>query len=488
MPFQLREFMVKGWKRHRDVPTTIDQLVDRAVEDLEVRRQDLTTRMRKNKIKIEPLEKIENLLRCCFEVAENLPDGCGAPIQKLKHKLQNMKQHADTVDASYCNTQMRFLTLRKKGRLGIGRKATANWQFAMREASNVDDEVNKYGITHQSTSETDVNMADMYRSSDGPDLNEQTHLTESQLEEAVEESENTDQWVECVKCSKWRILPRGMSTETLPDDWTCSSGGTWRSTGLTCDVAEDVDADDVNVDDVLLDVADCHQPLVGAFMVRRVSVILKPEEETWLLYEWDLRPCCTWNDGYSLYRCAAANRGTTKQQMLCDLLHFWGYKWQDDSDDAAQAPYENKEYEYVHDCGTEHETVTTLAFTQEMALKNIKAVRLVQDALMRGTSDRLSRRYDPPDEFFESLVAVDKIIVLFIDAMAAGNATRYKVYCRDRCLVTNNVDQVSQLLRAARDESIKIRGIAYANTQYCALYPRNEQPNFAGTSAIGQFA
>ncbi len=80
MPFPLREFMVKGWKRHRDVPTTIDQLVDRAVEDLEFRRQD----------KIEPLEKIENLLWCCFEVAEILPDGCGAPIQKLKNKLQNM--------------------------------------------------------------------------------------------------------------------------------------------------------------------------------------------------------------------------------------------------------------------------------------------------------------------------------------------------------------------------------------------------------------
>ena len=35
-----------------------------------------------------------------------------------------------------------------------------------------------------------------------------------------------------------------------------------------------------------------------------------------------LNPCYTWNDGYSLYRCAAANRGTTKQKMLIDLLEL----------------------------------------------------------------------------------------------------------------------------------------------------------------------
>ncbi len=59
MPFELREFMAKAWKRHRDVPTTIDQLVDRAVEDLDRRRKDLTLRMRRNPIKVEPLVKLK---------------------------------------------------------------------------------------------------------------------------------------------------------------------------------------------------------------------------------------------------------------------------------------------------------------------------------------------------------------------------------------------------------------------------------------------
>ncbi len=106
----------KCWKRHRDVPTSIDQLVDRAVEDLERRRKDLTLRMKKNKIKIQPLEKIENLLlHCCFEVAENFPDECGPDMQTLKTKLKTMKQDQETVDARVQRTQMRFLALREKG-------------------------------------------------------------------------------------------------------------------------------------------------------------------------------------------------------------------------------------------------------------------------------------------------------------------------------------------------------------------------------------
>ncbi len=95
-------------------------------------------------------------------------------------------------------------------------------------------------------------------------------------------------------------------------------------------------------------------------------------------------PMLKWKDGYSLYRCAVANRGSTKQQMLRDLLQFWGYRWQNDSDVETQGPYENKDYEYVHDYGTEHETVTRHAFTKDLAQKNVQAVRLVQDVLIRG--------------------------------------------------------------------------------------------------------
>jgi hypothetical protein len=48
-------------------------------------------------------------------------------------------------------------------------------------------------------------------------------------------------WVEYVyvACLKWRVLPRGVDATSLHDDWTCSSGAAWRSTGLNCVVVAD---------------------------------------------------------------------------------------------------------------------------------------------------------------------------------------------------------------------------------------------------------
>ncbi len=472
MPFALREFMIKCWKRHRDVPTSIDQLVDRAVEDLERRRKDLTLRMKKNKIKLEPLEKVENLLHCCFEVADNFPDECGPDMRTLKTKLKTMKQDQETGDARFQRTQMRFIALRKKGILGQGQTGSNNWEFAISEAPQLHEDMDRTVVNHQPAVEHPQALQ---------------ISTEPPVQEVSEESQITDEWVECVNCSKWRVLPRGINAATLRDDWTCSSGSAWRLTGLSCDVDEDVDEDASNEDNVHVDECDCHQPLVGAYLVKRVPVALDPEEETWLRSGWGLRPCYTWNDGYSLYRCTAANRGTTKQKMLMDILHFWGYKWLHDEDDETVGPYENKEYEYLDGYGTTNVTLRAQKLNKEVSMRNIEALRLVQDTLMRGTSDRLNKRYKTPDEYLESLVVMDKMVILLIDTTAEPNVPRYSVYCPDRCLVTNRMQDVSWLLDGARDRTMKIRGIAYGNTQYCALFPHDEQPNFAGASAIGQF-
>jgi hypothetical protein len=73
IPFQLRDFMVKCWKRHRDVPTKISELIDRAVDDLQRRQLDLKQRMSENILKVEPFDKVTDLLDCWFLVGESLP-------------------------------------------------------------------------------------------------------------------------------------------------------------------------------------------------------------------------------------------------------------------------------------------------------------------------------------------------------------------------------------------------------------------------------
>ena len=80
------------------MPTRIDQLVDRAVEDLVRRKQDLTARMTKNKINGQLLVKVEDLLSSCFEVAENLPADTNEHVQNLKHKIKDMQQKQEIED------------------------------------------------------------------------------------------------------------------------------------------------------------------------------------------------------------------------------------------------------------------------------------------------------------------------------------------------------------------------------------------------------
>ena len=131
IPFPLREFMVKCWRRHRDVPTRIDQLVDRAVDDLMHRKQDLLARMTKNKINGKLLVKVEKLLGTCFDVADKLPEGSTEHIHKLKDKVKAMKEKQDIHDTKLSNTQVRYASLKQKGKLGL--TGSTNWQWVNSE-------------------------------------------------------------------------------------------------------------------------------------------------------------------------------------------------------------------------------------------------------------------------------------------------------------------------------------------------------------------
>ncbi len=140
-------------------------------------------------------------------------------------------------------------------------------------------------------------------------------------------------------------------------------------------------------------------------------------------------------------------------------------------------------YEYVAENTTEIEE----DFTEADAKQNITAMRLVHDCLRREGANRLYKRYPVPEQFFEALVSVDEMALLYIDTMPVANCTRYRVYCKERCILTNQKDVVTGILCVSKQRGLKIRGIACANKHFCSLYPIDEQPNFAGSEAIGQF-
>jgi hypothetical protein len=214
-------------------------------------------------------------------------------------------------------------------------------------------------------------------------------------------------------------------------------------------------------------------------LVKREPVTLKRDEEIWLREEAGLRACYTWNDGYSIYRCAAANRGTTKQQMVADLLLFWGSE-----SGGSQGVYKQcKQYIYVNEQGTE----CVEEFTEILAQTNTKALQLVQQSLDRGTTDKLNKRYTPPEHFFEALAAIDEMVILIIDTTDTEDLPRYRVHSRGRCLFATHMESAANVLREAKNQGYKICGVASKANQYCCLYPVEKQPNFAGCNAIGQF-
>jgi hypothetical protein len=224
IPFQLRDFMVKCWKRHRDVPTKISDLVDRAVEDLQRRQRDLKERMSKNLIKSETLDKVEDLLDCCFLVGENMPNDDDADNERIRQKIKDIKQTQATLDRDFHNTQVQYLLLRKKGKLGqVGTKNTESTSIEVPKCVQVEAEVEI-----QQSPLLEIAMVEIEEVAD--------------IQDGAQELKTTDEWVECVLCTKWRRLPRGMLADTLSlTHWNCIDGEAWRPTGLNCDVPADVE-------------------------------------------------------------------------------------------------------------------------------------------------------------------------------------------------------------------------------------------------------
>ncbi len=72
-----------------------------------------------------------------------------------------------------------------------------------------------------------------------------------------------------------------MDPTTLKEDWKCSDGEAWRTTGLECAMAEYVSNEhnmSVHDEPRVADAA-CHQPLVGSYSVKMLPVTLLVEEE-----------------------------------------------------------------------------------------------------------------------------------------------------------------------------------------------------------------
>jgi hypothetical protein len=127
-------------------------------------------------------------------------------------------------------------------------------------------------------------------------------------------------------------------------------------------------------------------------------------------------------------------------------------------------------------------------FTEALEKRNIELLRPVAQALRYAKNFHLNKRYFCPETLFESLAVVHSICLLVINTLPEKDEPRYRVYDKEGCSIYNSVNGVSRCASEAKKRNVKFCGLAFRNTQFCSLFPVNEQPNFAGDLAIEQFA
>jgi hypothetical protein len=95
------------------------------------------------------------------------------------------------------------------------------------------------------------------------------------------------------------------------------------------------------------------------------------------------------------------------------------------------------------------------------------------------------------DEAIESLLhilaALDDMPIVFVNIAPLPDNPRYRVYCPNVMHTCSTLPEVADVLRPFREGGKKIRGVGFGNAHYCALFPTDEAPNFAGNNCIGQW-
>jgi hypothetical protein len=308
------------------------------------------------------------------------------------------------------------------------------------------------------------------------------HQDEDSERQNSDKGDEIVDWVQCGMCAKWRKLPYGVDATSLPRDWNCDVGGKLRF-GLNCDVAEESTYEGDELTEVN-ETDDCHQPMTGGYRVKRASVLLHSYDETNIRSVWGLRPCYTWGDGYCGFRCAAANRDTTMQQMIHDLYGFWEWKWAKKLDEGQLTfrKIGTYKYEYPSKPDWNYES----KYNDGLAQTKVAELRPVEQALANGY-EKLHRRHWCPEDIFEALATMDNMCILFIKSMPQPGEPPYKVYLPKVCVLVYRMEDLTCELVKAKEKGLTVRGVALGSGHFCSLYPRSMQPNFAGNKAIGPF-
>ena len=91
------------------------------------------------------------------------------------------------------------------------------------------------------------------------------------------------------------------------------------------------------------------------------------------------------------------------------------------------------------------------------------------------------------DDLFEIVAAMDSMCIIFVNTSCPNDSMRYRVYTPNVVYTCATLPEMTAVIHPFRESGTNIRGVAFGNTHFCALYPATEEPNFAGDYCIGQW-
>jgi hypothetical protein len=267
------------------------------------------------------------------------------------------------------------------------------------------------------------------------------------------------EWVMCSVCTKWRILPPDVHAASLHVQLTCGIGFQARPQ-LTCgngfQARPHLDCHTPYDLDIPQSVLANHQKKQAPCRtISRQEVTLQDEEKTWLLNECGLRPCYTWADGYCVYRCLAALRDTTMKNLIKDAL-------------SALLGQEG---------------------VQNTIINVVKRKKELQRVLIALSDSyvKLSRHYHCRDDMFSIVAKMDDMCIILVNTIPQNEQLHYRVYTPTGVTLCPTLQEVQNIIQPLRYLGKSVRGAGFGNAHFCALYPADEDPNFAGPSSIDRW-
>ena len=172
------------------------------------------------------------------------------------------------------------------------------------------------------------------------------------------------------------------------------------------------------------------------------------------------------------------------REMIADLLYFLEDKWEYKGGDGRMSYSSVGPHEYNTVGGT-----ITIERTEEMAVEWRQELRSILNTLENHRPKLKPFKRDGVqvwcrDETWEVLAQIDQAGYLLIDLDSDSNRPRYRIYGPKNCVACDNYPDANAALRPFKLADIPVRGAVLRGGHYACLYPIDQQPNFAGASAL----